>query len=127
MATAPHLPTVGAMAALDITDDQIHVRFTGTEKVLGLVRDRSFPRDAVESVEVVDDGVGATRGIRAPGLGIPRVRLVGTWRHRHGKDLVSVSRGRAALRITLRDQPYASLLIGLDDAQAVAELLQPTS
>ena len=113
------------MAALDITDAQLHVRFTPMEKVLGLCRDQSFPRDAVESVEVIEDGLAASRGIRAPGLGVPRVRSVGTWRHRGGKDLVSVKRDQQALRIVLRDQSYAALLIGLEDAHATRALLQP--
>ena len=115
------------MAALDITDDQVHIRFTPAEKALGLVRDHAFPRDAIERVELIDDGVRAARGIRAPGLGIPRVRLVGTWRHRDGKDLVSVRRGQPALRVLLRDQRFDAVLIGLDDARTVQEQLQPAS
>ena len=112
------------MATLDIRDDQVEVRFTTAEKVLGLCRDFSFPRDAVESVELVDDGVDATRGIRAPGLGIPRVRYAGTWRHRGGKDLVSVRRGQPALRIELRDQRYAAVVVGLDDAATVKAAIE---
>lgn len=117
--------SVEPMARLDVTDDQIHVRFTPTEKVLGFVRDHSFPRDAVEGVELIEDGLAAARGIRAPGLGIPRIRLVGTWRHRGGKDLVSVRRDQPALRVTLRNQRYAAVLIGLDDARNVVDRLQP--
>ena len=113
------------MATIEIDGDRVGVRFATAEKVLGLARDFRFPTDAIDSVEVVEDGIDGVRGIRAPGLGLPRVRYAGTWRHRAGKDLVSVRRGQPALRITLRDQPYAAVVIGLDDALATKARLQP--
>ena len=68
------------MAQLTLTDDTLQLRFTTAEKVLGLVRDHDFPRSAITSARVEQDGLGAVRGVRAPGLGLPAVRKIGTWR-----------------------------------------------
>ena len=59
------------MATISVTDNVLQVRFTRLEKVLGLVRDHSFPVSAVSDARVETDGLAAARGIRAPGLGIP--------------------------------------------------------
>jgi hypothetical protein len=118
--------SVDPMATIEVSGNHADVRFAPAEKVLGLARDFSFPTEAIESVEVIDDGIEGVRGIRAPGLGIPRVRYAGTWRHREGKDLVSVRRGQPALRITLRGQRYAAVIIGLDDAGAKQTELETT-
>ena len=112
------------MAAIEVDDDRVHIGFSTLEKVFGLARGVSFPTDAITSVEVVEDGTEGLEGIRAPGLGIPGFRYVGTWRHRGGKDLVSVRRGQPALRIVLRDQRYDAGVIGVDDAHATRDLLE---
>lgn len=114
------------MAALDITPDTVTVRFTTAETVLGLCRGVTFPRSSITGVTVVADGLAATRGIRAPGLGLPGVRKIGTWRRRGAKELVSVRRGQPAVRIELTGQPHAAVVIGVDDAERVAAELAPT-
>jgi hypothetical protein len=63
--------------------------------------------------------------VRAPGLGLPGVRKVGTWRGRDGRTLVSVRRGQPGLRIALTGQHFDTLLIGVDDPAAVAGELAP--
>ncbi|ADU10616.1 hypothetical protein ML5_5143 [Micromonospora sp. L5] len=113
------------MATVDLTPDRIDVRLTTAEKVWALRGDLSFPRSAVSAAVVVPDGARATRGIRAPGLGVPGTRNVGTWRGRAGKEFVSVRGGQPAVRITLTGQAYDSLLIGADDADALAAAVLP--
>ena len=103
------------MAHLDITDDHVDVRLTLAEKVFALRGDYRFARQDVESVQVFENGLDATEGIRAPGLGIPGLRRVGTWRSRGGKQLVSVRRNQPAVRITLADGRYRAVVIGVDD------------
>jgi hypothetical protein len=73
----------------------------------------------------VPDGLAAVRGIRAPGLGLPGVRTVGTWRGREGRTLVSVRRGQPVVRIALTGRRFDTLLIGVDDPAAVAGELAP--
>jgi hypothetical protein len=114
------------MATLQLTDSTLSVHLTRFEKIAGLLRDVQFPRTAVRDVEVVADGLAAARGLRAPGLGLPGVRKIGTWRRPGGRSLVSVRRDQPALRITLEGQRYDTLVIGSDDAGAVATALTGT-
>jgi hypothetical protein len=108
------------MTSIRIAGDAFDVGFARWEKVLGLVRDVSVPLASIRDVEVVPDGYHGTLGLRAPGLGVPGRRKLGTWRGRGSKQLVSVSGGQPAVRIRLRDEPYTELLIGADDAAALA-------
>lgn len=111
------------MATLTVVADAVQVRFTPAEKVLGLVRDHSFPLSAVSSARVESPGLAAAHGIRAPGLALPGLRRVGTWRGR-GRSLVSVRRDQPAVVVDLVGQRFDRLVIGVDDAEAVAGLLQ---
>lgn len=111
------------MASIHTSRESLDVRFTTLEKVLGLVRDRSFPLDAVTAVETTQDPMGAVRGLRAPGLGLPGVK-VGTWRGR-GRTLVAARRGTPAVLVSLQGQDYERLVISTDDAETVAASLRP--
>jgi hypothetical protein len=113
------------MATLRTTAQTLTVTLTRAEKVLGLLRDLEVPLSSVRSVEVVPDGLAAVRGLRAPGLGLPGVRKIGTWRARREKSLVSVRRGQPAVRVRLAGQRFDSLLLGTDDAAALAAELVP--
>jgi len=108
------------MATITVTPTHLNITLTIAEKVAGLVRDQAIPRSSISSVEVVDDGYAATTGTRAPGLGIPRKRKIGTWRANGAKSLVSVRRSEPAIRVQLTGQRYDTLLIGSPDARAVA-------
>ena len=111
------------MATVTTTPRTLHVSPTRAERVLGLLRDLEVPLSAVQSVEVVPDGPAAVRGLRAPGLGLPGLRLIGTWRGRGERTLVSVRRGRPAVRVRLTGQRFDTLLLGVDDPAAVAGAL----
>lgn len=112
------------MSVISISSDVLSIRFTRAEKLAGLVRDVDVPLRQVTSVASVPDGLSAARGVRAPGLGVPGRRKIGTWRRRdHGRTLVDVRRGRPALRVGLHDHHYAQLLIGTPDAASLADRL----
>jgi hypothetical protein len=108
------------MATLQLTPKTLTVRLTRFEKIAGLLRDLEVPLSAVRSVTAVDSGLEATRGLRAPGLGLPGVRKVGTWRGRGQKTMVSVRTGQPAVRVELDGARFDVLLIGADDAAARA-------
>jgi hypothetical protein len=106
-----------------VADGALHIVFTRREKLAGLLRDQHVPVTSVRSVEVVADALAATTGLRAPGLGIPGHRKLGTWRRASTRTLVDVRRGQPAVRITVDDQPYDAMLLGVDDPQALADAL----
>ena len=66
------------MATMTINQDTLQLRLSRFEKVLGLVRDQDVPLSAVTAARVETDGLAAVRGLRAPGLGLPGLRMVGT-------------------------------------------------
>ena len=111
------------MATISVTGDALHVKFSLLEKVLGLVGDQTFPLSAVSTARVEAEGLTAARGVRAPGLGIPGRRLVGTWRG-HGRTLVSVRRDQPAVVVELDGQRFVRVVIGTDAADSVAAQLQ---
>jgi hypothetical protein len=111
------------MATLQVTPSTLALRLTRAEKIAGLLRDVDIPLSAVGEVEVVPDPLPAVRGLRAPGLALPGVRKIGTWRRPGDKTLVCVRAGRPAVRVRLEGQRYDSLLVGTDDAAALAATL----
>lgn len=111
------------MATLQVLPPVLSLRLTRGEKIAGLLRDVDVPLSAVRDVEVVDDAVAATSGLRAPGLGIPGVRKIGTWRGAGRTALVCVRRGQPAVRVRLDGQRWNELLVGADDAEAVVAAL----
>jgi hypothetical protein len=117
------------MATLQLTPQTLSVRLTRFEKIAGLLRDLEVPISAVRSVEAVDSGLAATRGLRAPGLGLPGIRKIGTWRGRGTKTMLSVRKGQPAVRVELDGARFDVLLIGADDAAArateIADALSP--
>ena len=106
------------MATLHVHGDDLQVRFTTSEKVFGLVRDRDVPLRSVVSATVATDGLHAVHGIRAPGLGWPGRRKIGTWRGR-GRTLVSVRRDTPALVAELRGEHFDRLVVETQDGPAL--------
>lgn len=111
------------MSTITLTPDTVEVSFTAAEKVAGLVRDQSIPRSAITAATAIDDGLSATDGKRAPGLGLPGLRKVGTWRRSGSKELVAVRRGEPALRITLDGFAYQVAVLGTPEAHQLAREL----
>ena len=112
------------MTTITVAPERLLIQFTRGEKIGGLVRDLDVPLSAVRSVAVAPDGLDAARGLRAPGLGLPGVRKVGTWRRRGEKTLVSVRRNQPALVVELRDARYDRVVVGSDNAAEDAARLE---
>ncbi len=123
----PEPPGGATMSSIVVTDATLTVRPSVLDRVTGLFGRQVVDRSAITAVEVVDDGLGAARGLRAPGLAVPGRRKVGTWRGRGVTRLVDVRRGQPALRVRLRGHRYDELLVGADAAAALAEQLRPHS
>jgi hypothetical protein len=115
------------MATVQLTPTTVTVRFTTAEKIAGLLRDLELPRSAVRSAEVVPEPLDGIRGLRAPGLALPGVRKVGTWRRPGERSLVCVRRGQPAVRVRLQGVRYDTLLLGADDVATLADALAPAA
>lgn len=111
------------MPDVTLNDSHLSVSLSRREKLAGLLRDLSVPLSSVVDAEALDDGLAAVRGIRAPGLAVPRVVKIGTWRGAGGKHYVAVARGGPALRLQLRDAPYRTALVSTPDAADLARRL----
>ena len=107
------------MATVTITSSDVTLGLSSFERIGGLLRDLSVPRNAVVSATAVENGFKALRGLRAPGLGLPWVRAIGTWRGKGYKDWVSVQKG-PALVLELRDQKFARAIVSNADAARLA-------
>ncbi|GAA2644626.1 hypothetical protein GCM10010399_93200 [Dactylosporangium fulvum] len=112
------------MGTVTLDADRLRVRLSVAEKVGGLHGDLDIPRDAIVSAEVVEDGLAAVKGLRAPGLAVPGVTKIGTWLGRGSRRFAVVRRGLPALRITLRGQRYDTVVVSTPDAAALAGALR---
>lgn len=107
-----------------MTQSTLTIELTTAEKVAGLRGDITIPLTAITAVDVVPDALAAARGLRAPGLALPGLRKIGTWRSKDGAEFVVAGRGQAGVRLTLTGHKFASVLLGDDDAGALADRIQ---
>lgn len=112
------------MTTTHVTADTLQVRFTRGEKIAGLIRDIDLPLAAIRDARVVPDGLAATRGLRAPGLGLPGHRKIGTWRRPGNKTVVSVRRDRPAVQITADHPGLDGLLLAVSDPEQLVAAIQ---
>lgn len=112
------------MSTLHIENGTVTLHLTTGEKVAGIHGDLEFPVTAVTSVEVVPDALAAVHGMRAPGLSLPGVRKVGTWRTKEGSEFVVASAGQAGVRLHLKGEKLSSVLIGDADADELARTVE---
>ena len=112
------------MSTLLIQNGTITIHLTTGEKVAGVHGDLEFPLSAVAAVDVVPDALAAAHGLRAPGMSLPGVRKVGTWRTREGAEFVVASAGQPGVRLHLQGQKLSSVLVGDPDADELARTIE---
>jgi hypothetical protein len=105
------------MPTVSIDSARLRVSFSPLEKILGLVRDLDVPLSSVTGASEVRSW-REVKGWRV-GLGIPGVRLLGTWRWKGHRQLVALRRRRPAVRIVLRDSSYDEVLVETSDPAAI--------
>lgn len=108
------------MADLRIDGDELVLELSPLEKAGAIHGNVRVPRASVRSVQPVDDAMGAVRGLRAPGTGLPGFIALGTWRRKGGKDFVAAYRHRPGVVVELEGAPYRRLIVSTADADAVA-------
>lgn len=114
------------MATVTVEADRLRVQLTRLEHLAGLLRDLDIPLSAVRSARPVGEPLAATRGMRAPGFGIPGRIKIGTWRGGGTKQYVVARRGEAGLWIELASNDatdYDELILSLAEAGALADAI----
>lgn len=103
---------------------EVVIELTTAGKVAAPHGDIRIPLSAITGVEVVPDALAAVRGLRAPGLALPGRAKIGTWRTTEGAEFVVARRGQPGIRFTLSGHELASVLLGEEDAGALAERIR---
>lgn len=112
------------MTTISVTPGRLYIELTLLERIGGLTRNLDVPASAVRSVAVVPDGLAGAKGLRAPGLAVPGVRKIGTWRRRGEKTLVSVRRAQPALLLLLSGSRFDRVLVGVDEPEVYVDQLR---
>lgn len=112
------------MAHIEVTADQIIITLSTWEKVAGLMGDRTIPRAAVSEVALETEPIRATKGLRAPGLGVPGSVKIGTWRCDGRRMFVSIRRSTPAVRIETDGLDRDAFLVSVPDAAEVVSALR---
>ncbi|WP_238007500.1 hypothetical protein KZZ52_18820 [Dactylosporangium sp. AC04546] len=108
------------MSTTTVNSEFLTVELTTAEHALALHGDLRIPLADVTGVELLPDGYRAAHGLRAPGMRIPGRRLIGTMWSRTGREFADVRSGEPAVRVTLRNQPWASVLVSTPQAAELA-------
>lgn len=119
----PGPTTIDAMPTIRIDTDTLTVQLSRAEQVAALRRDIRVPLSSITRVTVVEDGLAAARGLRAPGLAIPRRTKIGTWRGRGHRQFICARRGVPAVRVQLSGAGDDELILSVPDAEAQAQRL----
>lgn len=108
------------MAKVSINPANLRVQLTVAEQILGVHGSLTVPGKQVVGAQALGKGWWQTLGLRI-GTGLPGVMLAGTFVRKGDRAFVSWSRGKQALQINLTGNKYSRIVVGVDDAEALAE------
>lgn len=109
------------MPGIELTANELRVTLSAGEKLAALHGDLRFAGTQIRGAEVLDSKWWWQLGLRVPGTGIPGLIIAGTYVRKGDRAFVSWRRGRQPLAINLRGAGYSRLILGVDDAQALAD------
>jgi hypothetical protein len=109
------------MAKVELTPTELKVHLSTSERIAALHGDLTFAGTQIRGAEVLDGKWWWQLGVRVPGTAIPGLIIAGTYLRKNDKVFASWVRGKQALSINLRGASYDRLVIGVDDAQALAD------
>jgi hypothetical protein len=105
------------MADLEIDDEFVTLALSMGERLEAFRGDIRVPRSSVVAARQVPDGLNEVHGIRAPGVALPGVVMVGTWRATGSVTFAACHGHRPAVVIDLSGQPYDRLVVTVDDPE----------
>jgi hypothetical protein len=105
------------MASLRVHPDRLEIHLTPAERTLSLRRDDIVvQRENIRSVAITDDPWIWIRGIHSPGVEVPLVLAVGTWKSHGGKDFLAIKGKRQAVVIDLIDEEFSRVVLSTKHA-----------
>ncbi len=108
------------MAKVTINPANLRVELTVAEQILGVHGSLTVPGKQVVGAQGLGKGWWKTLGLRI-GTALPGVMLAGTFIRKGDRAYVSWSRGKEVLQINLTGHKFSRILVGVDDAEALAE------
>jgi len=112
------------MTAVEIAGDDLVVTMTGLDRFWSLRRRIAVPLAHVRGA-TADPGVGREpAGIRSPGTYVPRVITAGSYRRDGEWTFWNLRASQQAVVVELTDERFRRLVLGVDDARAVAEQVE---
>ena len=108
------------MAKITINPANLRVELTVAEQILGVHGSLTVPGKQVVGAQALGKGWWKTLGLRV-GTGLPGVRVAGTFIRKGDWAFVSWTRGKQVLQINLTGNRFSRILVGVDDAEALAE------
>ena len=109
------------MPAIEITPTNLRVKLSRLEKLAAVHGDLEFAGTQIRGAEVLDKKWWWQLGVRVPGTAIPGLVIAGTYLRKGDRVFASWVRGKQAVAINLCGSNYNRIIVGTDDAQALAD------
>ena len=107
------------MARLLISREGLHLSLSGWEQLGSIHADIRVPFSHIIKAEIAEKPWRILRGLRGPGIGIPRFIMLGTMRAKRKKDFCAIYRHRIAVVVHLRDEPFNRLILTCAEAEKI--------
>ena len=101
---------------LEIEDAVLKIELSWWEKLLSFHGDFSIPLYNIVSVEL-DRPKQGWKELRAPGTFFPGLIKAGSYRNEHGKEYWFLVYNGKPITLTLKNENFDRLIIGVDDNQ----------
>jgi hypothetical protein len=110
------------MAQIRVLEHEIVIELGLAERIAALRGNVRVPLASVISAEVMP--TLAVTGIRAPGIWVPGLSKIGTWRSLHERSLVLARPGAPALQIRLKGETFDNLIVAVSDPYSKREAIR---
>ena len=113
------------MAKVGVEGDDVVVALSREEKLEAIHGDVRFSAQCLRAVEVIDQPIHLVKGMKLPGTRIPGVTAVGTFVEAGRRTFAAIHHhSPRGLRLVLDGGPFDEVVLGLDDPEAAAHLLE---
>ena len=111
------------MPQVTIGAKSLKVDLSRAEAFWGMHRSLDIPAENIAGAQALTQGWWKTLGFRIPGTALPGVIIAGTYIKKGDRAYVSWTRNKEVLQINLKNHRYNRILLGVDDAKALAEAI----